>query len=243
VLASGLRLLTKHPLGRALRPLARTVATSLYSRQCQHITVQGIGVTDAASFTGTTMDRKIQCVIVDSPDALEAIAQHVPATFRDSVDELKKRVAQGCVLSLALRPNDAGGAEIVGYELAERGVFSALGRRLVAPPEVIFSHWAEVLPEYRGRRIHALLFAARDAYFRRRGGKFVCGVVDPRNRASLQALARAGSFVVGTVTRIALFQGLLVWETPRERIEYALQLVGEVGRREASWARFASSSM
>jgi GNAT superfamily N-acetyltransferase len=232
--------LTNHPLGRALRTLARTVATSLYSRQCQHITVQGIDATDRAAFNETPMDRKVQCVIVDSRDALAAIAQHIPAAFRDSVDELEKRVAQGCVLSLALRPTDAGGAEIVGYELAERGVFSALGRRLVVPAEIVFSHWAEVRPAYRGQRIHAQLFATRDAYFRRRGGRFVCGVVDRRNHASLQALARAGSVVMGTVSRIALFRGLLVWETSREQIEHTLQLVGEVGRRETSWARFTS---
>lgn len=213
--------------GRAFRSLVRASATSIYCRQRQLITIQPIGAAEPAAAAGeTSTDRKIQCVTVATRDAFAAIAAHVPADFRDSADELARRVAQGCVVSLALRRTDDGGLQIVGYELAERGVFSAMGRRHAAPAEIVFSHWAEVLPAYRGQRIHARLFAARDAYFSRHGGRFVCGVVAPKNRASLQALTRAGSFVVGAVTRVSLFGGLLAWETPRERIEQALRLVG-----------------
>ena len=48
------------------------------------------------------------------------------------------------------------------------------------------------------------LFAARDAYFRARGGTIVVGVCAPRNRASLRALKRDGATVVGRVKQIAL---------------------------------------
>jgi hypothetical protein len=218
-----LRALARHPLGRFTLALARRIATAVYFRQRQYITVQRIGATTEAN--ALTADRKMQCVTLSSREALTAIAAHIPAAFRDSVADLDSRVANGCVLTLAFRRADDGDLEIVGYELAERGVFSALGRRHPAPPDVVFSHWAEVLPAYRGQRVHALLFATRDAYFQERGGKFVWGVVAPKNRASLQALRRAGSFVVGAVSRVSLFSGLIAWETPPQRIEQALRLL------------------
>ena len=221
---SRLRALTQHPVGRAVVTLTRAIATAVYSRQRQYITVQRVGA--AGSIGRRGVDRKVQCATLTSLESVEAIAHHLPAAFRDSAEQLKNRVAHGCVLTLAFVRSDNGSLEIVGYELAERGVFSALGRRHPAPADAIFSHWAEVLPAYRGQRIHALLFAARDAYFHRHGGTFVWGVVIPKNRASLQALGRAGSFVVGTVTRVSVLCGLLVWETPPDRIARILQLLG-----------------
>lgn len=50
-------------------------------------------------------------------------------------------------------------------------------------------------------------------------------VVVPKNRASLQALGRAGSFVVGTVSRVSILCGLLAWETRAERIARIIQLL------------------
>jgi len=92
-------------------------------------------------------------------------------------------------------------------------VFSALGRRMAVATDVVFSHWAEVVPAHRGRRIHGLLFAARDAYFRPRGGRIVVGVCARRNRASLRALRRDGAVVVGCVGQLAVLS-LIVWDTP-----------------------------
>ncbi len=83
-------------------------------------------------------------------------------------------------------------------------------------------HYAEVLPEYRGQRIHGLMFAARDAYFRARGGRVVAGVCLPDNVASLNALRRDGAFVAGTVERISLLRGRFVWDTPIAHIDTAL---------------------
>jgi hypothetical protein len=219
--------------GRPLRTVARTLAASVYSRQLQYVTVQPIAA-DAALAKTTTPDGTVEGLVLDSVDALHALAQQYPAAvFRDAADELGKRIAQGCVVSLARRRTPTGTGEIVGYELAERGVFSALGRRRAVGKEIVFSHWAEVSPAWRGRRIHALLFATRDAYFAERGGKIVCGVVAPKNRASLQALGRARSVIVGTVARVALF-GVVVWETPWERTEQALRLAGARGGHRAA---------
>ena len=209
---------------RLRRPL-RALAAALYSRQTQYITVQPIAA-DAAKATLTSADGSIEGLVLDSVEALHALArQYPPAVFRDAFDELGQRIAAGCVVSLARRRSESGAGEIVGYELAEPGVFSALGRRRAVGKDIVFSHWAEVSPLWRGQRIHALLFATRDAYFAARGGKIVCGVVAPRNRASLQALRRARSAIVGTVKRVAIF-GVVVWETPWDRIEPTLQLAG-----------------
>jgi hypothetical protein len=189
------------------------------SRQLQYVTVQPIDAAHAAVAAGTDVD----CLVVDRPEGLDAVAEEFPPSFRDSADELRKRVAQGCVACLARRPRvDGPGREIVGYELAERGVFSALGHRYPVGPEVIFSHWAEVLPAHRGQRIHALLFAARDRYFGQRGGRIVCGVVAPKNRASLHALGRAGSRIVTAVWRVSVIGGLLAWQTSWEHTRSAL---------------------
>ena len=146
---------------------ARAAVSAIYSRQVQHITVKRLDVPDArrpGPDPGTT------CLIVDSVYALATLTGDFPSTFRDSVEDLARRLMQGCVVCVARRKRaDGAGYEIIGYELAERGVFSALGRRKGVASDVVFSHWAEVLPAYRGRRIHGHMFAARDAYFRARG--------------------------------------------------------------------------
>ena len=198
----------------------RVAAAAIYCRQVQYITVKRL---DLPGPTSQPRDHETTCVIADSEEAVAALASEIPATFRDSADELVRRVAVGCVACFARRKRAAGdGYEVVGYELAQRGIFSALGRRNFAGHDVVFSHWAEVLPQYRGRRIHGLLFAARDAYFRARGATMVVGVCAAKNRASLQALRRDGAVVVGRVKQIALLGHLIVWETPWPRVKHAL---------------------
>jgi len=202
-----------------LRRVARALVTSVYCRQQQYITVKQIAGGSAAS----PVQDRVHCLIADTPPLLEAIAPELPKTFRDSPDDLRRRVAQGCTVCVARRRRDDGaGYDVVGYELAERGVFSAQGRRYVVGAHVVFSHWSEVLPAYRGRRIHGLMFRARDAYFQRRGGTIVVGVCATRNRASLHALARDGAAVVGTVSQVVLLGGLVTWNTPWERVELSL---------------------
>jgi len=89
--------------------------------------------------------------MIASPGALDAVASEIPATFRDSVGELRRRVAEGCIVCLARRASK----EVVGYELAERGVFSALGRRrTVAATVIFFALGGSVAPSWRGQRIH-----------------------------------------------------------------------------------------
>jgi GNAT superfamily N-acetyltransferase len=205
-----------------------TTAAAVYRRQMQYLTVKRLDLPPRVQ-PSPPPDHETTCVIVESVDALRGIASEMPATFRDSVDGLMRRVALGCVVCVARRKrSDGEGTEIVGYELAQRGVFSAFGRRTAVAADVVFSHWVEVLPTYRGRRIHGLLFAARDAYFRGRGGTIVIGVCAPRNRASLRALRRDGAVIVGRLKQIAVL-GRIVWQTPWPRIEAALELGRRLG--------------
>jgi GNAT superfamily N-acetyltransferase len=203
-----------------LGQLGRTVTGSVFARQRQFITLKPIG--DAPN-PPVAHDGRTECLMVDSPEALDAIAADICASFRDSVGALRARVARGCVVSVARRPRTNGrGSIVVGYEIAEPGIFSALGRRIAVPKDVIFSHYVEVLPAYRGQRIHRLLFATRDAYFRARGGRVVCGVCAPQNQASLRALHRDGASIVGMVQRISLLRVFVLSYTPFDRIAQLL---------------------
>lgn len=203
--------------------LRRTVTASVFARQRQYITIKHIAGEANGAAAIPPADGRTECLIIDSPAALDAVAADICASFRDSVSALRARVANGCVLCLARRPRaDGGGSVVVGYEIAERGIFSALGRRTVVPNDVIFSHYVEVLPAYRGQRIHRLLFATRDAYFRARGGRVVCGVCAPQNHASLRALHRDGATIVGTVERTSLLRVFVLSYTPLEQIAQLL---------------------
>lgn len=201
-----------------LGQLTRALMMSVFSRQRQFITLKSLDA-DADAQAPPLTDGRTECLIVDSPEALDGLAPDICASFRDSVGMLKARLARGCVVCLARRPRVNGaGSVVVGYEIAERGVFSALGRRITVSGGVVFSHYVEVLPEYRGQRIHRLLFSTRDRYFRERGGRVVCGVCAPHNYASLQALRRDGAIIVGTVERISLLRVFVLSYTPSDRI-------------------------
>ena len=226
-----------------LRARWRAVVTALCSQQRQYITVKRLDAVRPARGAATPPS-DVECVVLDSRAAVRALAPEIPSAFRDSADDLERRVAAGCVVCMARHlGQDGAGGYVVGYELAERGVFSALGHRVAMAADVVFSHWCEVIPAYRGRRIHGLLFATRDAYFRARGVTIVCGVCDTQNRASLRALARDGAVVVGDITRVSLAGGALVWETPWELIEGAVH-AGRLADRDtpdAGWVGAAGT--
>jgi hypothetical protein len=207
--------------GMLFSNVARTVMTLVFSYRRQYITVKALqrGGEPTPDFTG---DGRTQCFVVDSLAAFEAVAREIGTSFRDSVADLRTRVMNGCVLSVARQPQPDGRLEVVGYEIAERGIFSALGRRTPVADDVIFSHYVEVLPTCRGQRIHRLLFSTRDAYFSQRGGRIVVGVCEPQNHASLRALQRDGAVVVGVVERTSVLRFFVTSYTPFERIAHLL---------------------
>lgn len=204
-----------------LGDLARAITTLVFSRQQQYITLKSLEHHGGAA-AHPTGDGRAECLVVDSVAAFEAVAHEIGTSFRDSVGDLRTRVVNGCVLCVARQRRYDGRFEVVGYEIAERGIFSALGRRTPVADDVIFSHYVEVLPACRGQRIHRLLFATRDAYFRQRGGRVVCGVCEPQNQASLRALRRDGALIVGVVERIAVLRVFVMSYTPFDRIAHLL---------------------
>ena len=181
----------------------------IYQRQLITIKLLGESNTQRTGSTG------VECAILASVAGLQELAHEFPSGFRDSVDDLVQMISRGRVVTVArCRRADGAGSQVVGYEISELGVFSALKRRIQFERDVVFSHWAEVAPSFRGRRVHGALFAARDAYYRNLGGLLICGVCRPYNRASLKALLRDGAEVVGIVECIALFGFLRLWHTP-----------------------------
>jgi hypothetical protein len=206
---------------RRLWSVLRVLATTVYARQRWYVVVKQLDAPDA--FEETPGQRATECLVLDSPKALRAVAPEIRAAFRHSVAELHAHLARGCIVCVARQPRgDGAGTEVVGYEIVERGVFAALGRRTPLARDIVFSHGAEVLPAYRGQRLHRRLCATRDAYFRRRAGRLLCGVIPVEDAASTQAARRTGHRVVGTVTRISVLKLVTVWRTPVERIERAL---------------------
>jgi GNAT superfamily N-acetyltransferase len=204
-----------------LATLARVASTLVFSRQRQYITLKFLDQ-EVAPVAGPTSDGETECLVVDSVAGFEGIAKDIGTSFRDSAADLRTRLLNGCVLSIARRRRRDGRRQVVGYEIAERGIFSALGRRIPVADDVIFSHYVEVMPACRGQRIHRLLFSTRDAYFKQRGGRVVCGVCEPQNHASLQALRRDGALIVGVVERIAVLRVFVMSYTPFDRIAHLL---------------------
>jgi GNAT superfamily N-acetyltransferase len=202
------------------------IRRALYSRQAQYIMVTHTDTPDAFSGSGETDE--IECVVVESPAALDRVPCIIPAGIPR--DTLRLRLQAGCIVILACAsPPGGAGATCVGYSVLERGVFSALGRRREVSRDVLFAHHAEVLPAYRGRRIYPAMMRAQLAYGRRHGMRRVCAVVSDDNRASLRSTSRVAT-IRGVVARVDLFRGLIVLETPWPRITRAL------GESERGWS-------
>lgn len=215
------------------RLIGRTLFTALYHREVQYILLKRVESQKAVSpAPGKEGGAGTECLIVESAAALQEVVREMPATMRDSVDTLKERLERGCAVILARRPRRSeAGQEVVGYNICERGVFSALGRKRKIASDILFAHYTEVLPEYRGQRIAEVISGAVDEYGRAHGLTKLCSVISPANQASLRAFLRAGYTIVGTVARVSILRGLFIWETPWERIEAALRQVEPRGDR------------
>jgi GNAT superfamily N-acetyltransferase len=216
-----------------LRKINRIVVAALYQRDAQHIFVWKIPASGASvphSEAAEGLD--VACMFVESAAAFRAIERELPLSIRDSADQLRQRLAQGCSVIVVRKPSRAG-HEVIGYGINEPGVFSALGRRGQLFPDVLFNHYIEVLPEYRGQRIAHVMRSAMDEYCRMHGFTKRCTVVSPSNEASLRSTGRSGLVRVGMVARVSLLGGLFVWETPLETIRRAVQAVDHQERPTA----------
>lgn len=211
----------------------RTVLSPLYQREVRYIVTRKISPRPlfGAREKGT-MQAESECVTVDSLEALRQIEKEIPSSTTYSLEDLREYVAQGCVIFFIFAAQGEGRERtFVGYSVYQRGVIVVLGRKKPSPFDLFFARFWEMLPEYRGRRYSAVLRETRDEYCRRHGVKFLGGTVAPDNRPSLRSsLVHSDYQIVGTAERVSFLRGLLVWETPWEQIEEALQ---EFIQREA----------
>jgi hypothetical protein len=202
-----------------IRQVGQKLIAPLYRREAQYILIRNepeVGGGDHSN------DRAgIECVVIESPEALECERQDIHSV--DILQKLRDRLEKGCIVFLAYRPRATGaGREMTGYAIGQRGVFSALGRQWGIASDILFAHYEEVFPAYRGQRIQQALSRARGMYCRSHVVKRRCGVISVHNRPSLVATLRNGFVISGMIERRVFLGGLYVWETPRERIEAAL---------------------
>jgi hypothetical protein len=142
---------------------------------------------------------------------------------RFSVRSLRQKVQEGAIVILARRPSPTGdGRVVVGYGVYQQGVFPFLRRVGKISSDLFFCHYLEVLPEYRGQRLHDFIAKVADAYGRQKGAKKNISTIAPQNQASILSTLRAGSTIIGKVERGSMLMGLFWWETPWKEIEAML---------------------
>lgn len=202
----------------------RLLKHSIYRRDIQYVVAKDTEVVTPPPGSHSIKNRlDVDCKVVDSLDSLRTVWEDSSARFRDSVDDLARRLKQGCMVFLACpREQGKGAPKVVGYNICERGVFSALERKQQLSTDILFIHYVEVLEEYRGRRIQQLIDAAISEYCRANGVKKICAVISPDNLSSIRAHLSSGFEIVGKVQKVSVLRGFFVWETPWPRVEKAL---------------------
>jgi hypothetical protein len=207
-----------------LRRAACSLVTSIYQSDTQYIT----GCVPRA-LAREQLD--IDCLVFESVRQLEEIEPELPSEM--PVDKLKARLAEGCIVFLPYRSTGAGSKEFVGFSIRERGIFSALGRKIPLSSTILFGHYLEVFPRYRGQRLAQEIRLFGEIYCHRNGLTKLCTVISAKNRASLQSHKHARSRMLGAVRKISLLRGLYIWETPAEDIKRAIASLDETAPSNA----------
>lgn len=179
-----------------------------------------------AATRAAELDDQSECVVVETLGELESIAHQIPQSF--SYAKLRKAVEEGSFLVCVRRPAPGGTRkQIVGYRTCERAAFRSPGVRKRISPQFLFIHYAEVLPEHRGKRIAGQLREYVHEYARRRDVRWTCGVVSVTNPASIAAHLRAQEGakprVAGRIDVLYFFGGRLAIGTPWWLIKKALE--------------------
>jgi len=189
-----------------------------------YIVVRNVDLADPeTNSTHRSGESAIECDVLATKSALFALKDEFPQSFRDSIERLAGRLADGCIV-FVLRTGDAlsKGNRIVGYSICQPGVFSAFGGVRRISSDIIFGHYLEFLPEYRGQGLKAILDENRMEYCRRHGLRSLCGVIASHNIASLKTSLRSGFRVAGALRQVSIFGGLFVWQTSWKTLEKAL---------------------
>jgi L-amino acid N-acyltransferase YncA len=201
-----------------LRPLLHAVLRW----QKLYIVVRNVDLADPETHSKHG-ESAIQCDVLETKSALFALKDEFPQSFRDSIERLAGRLADGCIV-FVLRTGDAPSKRnrIVGYSICQPGVFSAFGCVRRISSDIIFGHYSEFLPEYRGRGLKAILDEKRMKYCRMHGLRSLCGVIASHNIASLKTSLRSDFRVAGALRRVSILGGLFVWQTSWKSVEKAL---------------------
>src|SRR4051812_11450437 len=134
-----------------------------------------------------TEESDSECVIIESVRELEALRHEIPTAF---YPKLRRAVERSFIVGVRQSAVGAPGKQIIAYRICERGVFVAPGLRKPISPDFMFVHYAEVLPQYRGKRVATKLKAYLHRYAQARNIRWVCGAVTITNSASMAAHLR-----------------------------------------------------
>jgi GNAT superfamily N-acetyltransferase len=204
-----------------LRNFFRKLAKSICRQESAYVSARDVEQ-NLAQFTNNDFPPGIECAVVESPEAIETYRDEIPPSFRDSAERLKQRLAEGCVVFLARMPKQDGpGLRVIGYRLAEKGVFSALDLKGRVSQDILFIHYIEVLPAFRGQKVARFLVRASLEYCTAKGLKKTLTVGSPLNELSARAFRKdlTGQLDLGTVEKVWFLRGLFVWQTPWKTLE------------------------
>jgi len=205
------------------RQITKKIISPLYEKEVQYVWLRDPkSVSSIVSRLSGTQGAEIECVVLESLELFERLRNQIPPSL---AIRLERRLKEGCILFVASRLTQDGlTRQIAGYSIAQGGVFSALGRSCKVSSSILFTHYSEVLPEFRGQRVVGTLWDARDLYCRRSGYEKHCGVVSTDNLPSIQSLRRMGARIVGTTQRVSTVGSNLRWEPSWEKI---LEMIGD----------------
>lgn len=208
----------------ALKQIVRELLAPLYQRETRYVLLRSIPNSCPNNFPHEDATLDGECLVVQDVAELKAVAHEIPSTLFHSLKDFENRLARGCVVFLAFRPhrNDTG-REFVGYSIDQRGVLAVLGHERSIPPDILFVHYREMLPQFRGTKFNALA-VVREKYCQQNGIKMLCTVVAPYNRAALRyTTSRSGYSIVSTFTQTSILRGWVTWHTPWVKIEETLR--------------------
>ena len=125
------------------------------------------------------------------------------------------------------RSTGAGSKEFVGFSIRERGIFSALARKIPLSSDILFGHYLEVFPQHRGQRLAQEIRTFGEMYCHSNGLTKLCTVISAKKKASMQSHKHARSRMLGAVRKISVLRGLYIWQTPAEDIKRAIASLDE----------------
>jgi len=202
----------------------RKFVSAIYRRDAGHLIMYRVDPHGADSrAVDDTLPLRIRHVVVRSEAALLPFESELSPEIKYSVSQLRAALRTGSVLFLMRRPRENGaGHEVLGYSLHERGVVVLFGRRYPVSPDILFLHYTEVLPAYRGLRIAFHIAEVVAAYSRAAGMSRWCSWIGTTNLAALKARERIGWTVVGRIRQVRLLGGLLTLQTSWQEVEDSL---------------------